>query len=72
MTQQQAQNELQEIERIADAILRGDKYYQIRISSYSTFYNLHGIKLPKGQRCGTYYQQRSYALIKAREIFNNQ
>ena len=27
MTQQQAQTELQEIEKIADAILRGDKYF---------------------------------------------
>ena len=57
MTQQQTQTELQEIEKIADAIL-----------NQQTEYN--GIKLPKGQRCGTYYQQRSYALIKARELFN--
>jgi hypothetical protein len=55
MTQQQAQTELQEIEKIAQAIL-----------NQQTEYN--GIKLPKGQRCGTYYQQRSYALIKAREV----
>lgn len=59
MTQRQAQNELQEIERIANAILRQDNEYK-------------GIKLPKGQTCGTHYQQRSYALIKARELFNNQ
>ena len=57
MTQQQAQKELQDIERIAQAILNQQTEYK-------------GIKLPKGQRCGTYYQQRSYAMIKARELFN--
>ena len=57
MTQQQAQTELQEIERIAQAILNQQTDYK-------------GIELPRGQRCGTYYQQRSYALIKARELFN--
>ena len=57
MTQQQAQTELQEIERIAQAILNQQTDYK-------------GIELPRGQRCGTHYQQRSYALIKARELFN--
>ena len=57
MTQQQAQTELQEIERIAQAILNQQTEYK-------------GIELPKGQRCGTHYQQRSYAMIKARELFN--
>ncbi len=61
MTQQQAQTELQEIERIAQAILNQQTDYK-------------GIELPRGQRCGTHYQQKSYALIKARELieFNNQ
>ncbi len=72
MTQRQAQNELQEIERIANAILRGDKIYEIRTSDVYNYMKLHGMKLPKGQTCGTHYQQRSYALIKARELFNNQ
>lgn len=58
MTQQQAQTELQEIERIAQAILNQQTNYK-------------GIELPRGQRCGTHYQQKSYALIKARELFNN-
>jgi len=58
MTQQQAQTELQEIERIAQAILNQQTDYK-------------GIELPRGQRCGTHYQQKSYALIKARELFNN-
>ena len=57
MTQQQAQTELQEIERIAQAILNQQTNYK-------------GIELPRGQRCGTHYQQKSYALIKARELFN--
>jgi len=57
MTQQQAQTELQEIERIAQAILNQQTDYK-------------GIELPRGQRCGTHYQQKSYALIKARELFN--
>jgi hypothetical protein len=57
MTQQQAQTELQEIDRIAQAILNQQTEYK-------------GIELPRGQRCGTHYQQRSYALIKARELFN--
>ena len=57
MTQQQAQKELQDIEKIADAILNQQTEYK-------------GIELPRGQRCGTHYQQRSYALIKARELFN--
>ena len=57
MTQQQAQTEMQEIERIAQAILNQQTEYK-------------GIELPRGQRCGTHYQQRSYALIKARELFN--
>ena len=57
MTQQQAQTELQEIEKIAQAILNQQTEYK-------------GIELPRGQRCGTHYQQRSYALIKARELFN--
>ena len=77
MTQQQAQTELQDIEKIADAILRGDKYFDgSRISCdksktlFIDYSNLHGMELPRGQRCGTYYQQRSYALIKARELFN--
>ncbi len=75
MTQQQAQKELQDIERIADAILRGDKYFNgSRYDEYGRLFidypNLHGMELPRGQRCGTYYQQRSYALIKARELFN--
>jgi len=75
MTQQQAQTELQEIEKIADAILRGDKYFDgSRCDKYGRLFidytNLHGMELPKGQRCGTHYQQRSYALIKARELFN--
>ncbi len=70
MTQQQAQKELQEIERIANAILRGDKTYEIRTSDVYNYMKLHGMKLPRGQRCGTYYQQRSYAMIKARELFN--
>tara|TARA_R100001086_G_scaffold247563_1_gene182130 strand:- start:1116 stop:1313 length:198 start_codon:yes stop_codon:yes gene_type:complete len=61
MTQHQAQIELQEIEKIAEAITRGNKYHQI------TF---HLVELPKGQRTGTYYQRKSYALIKAREIYN--
>ena len=61
MTQQQAQTELQEIERIANGILRGDTIYSSKDMV---------ISLPKGQRCGTHYQQRSYALIKARELFN--
>ncbi|QDP57456.1 MAG: hypothetical protein Unbinned2299contig1000_57 [Prokaryotic dsDNA virus sp.] len=61
MTQQQAQKELQEIERIANGILRGDTIYGSKDMV---------IKLPRGQRCGTYYQQRSYAMIKARELFN--
>ena len=59
MTQQQAQKELQEIERIAEAILPQETEYK-------------GIELPRGQRCGTHYQQRSYAMIKARELFNQQ
>ena len=59
MTQQQAQKELQEIERIAEAILTQETEYK-------------GIELPRGQRCGTHYQQRSYAMIKARELFNQQ
>jgi len=68
MTQQQAQKELQEIERIADAILKGDTIY---CKEDITPDNLHMvISLPRGQRCGTHYQQRSYALIKARELFN--
>jgi len=58
MTQQQAQTELQEIERIAQAILNQQTNYK-------------GMELPRGQRCGTHYQQKSYALIKARELFNN-
>ena len=73
MTQQQAQTELQEIERIADAILRGDKYYDGRENlryDKSKIFALD-IELPRGQRCGTHYQQKSYALIKARELFNN-
>ena len=61
MTQQQAQKELQEIERIANGILRGDTIYGSKDMV---------INLPRGQRCGTYYQQRSYAMIKARELFN--
>jgi hypothetical protein len=28
------------------------------------------VKLPKCQNCGTYYQRKTYALIKAREIFH--
>tara|TARA_R100000781_G_C4062336_1_gene121472 strand:- start:111 stop:353 length:243 start_codon:yes stop_codon:yes gene_type:complete len=77
MTQQQAQKELQDIEKIAEAILRGDKYFDgSRISCdksktlFIDYPNLHGMELPRGQRCGTHYQQRSYALIKARELFN--
>ena len=62
MTQEQAQTELQEIERIANGILRGDTIYGSKDMV---------ISLPKGQRCGTHYQQKSYALIKARELFNN-
>ena len=62
MTQQQAQTELQEIERIANGILRGDTIYGSKDMV---------ISLPRGQRCGTHYQQKSYALIKARELFNN-
>ena len=58
MTQEQSQTELQEIEIIAQAILNQQTYYK-------------DIELPRGQRCGTLYQQRSYALIKARELFNN-
>jgi hypothetical protein len=58
MTQQQAQTELQEIERIAQAILNQQKNYK-------------SIELPRGQKCGTHYQQKSYALIKAKKLFNN-
>ena len=47
---------VKEIEKIAQAILNQQTEYK-------------GIKLPKGQRCGTHYQQKSYALIKARELF---
>ena len=28
------------------------------------------IKLPKCQDCGTYYQRKTYAMIKAREILH--
>ena len=75
MTQQQAQKELQDIEKIAEAILRGDKYfdgsrYDESKRLFIDYPNLHGMELPRGQRCGTHYQQRSYALIKARELFN--
>ena len=58
--------EQQEIEKIANLILiqqetREPQYYQ-------TTFDL--VKLPTGQRTGTYYQRKSYALIKAKEIYN--
>ena len=58
--------ELQEIENIANLILiqqetREQQYYQTTIDL---------VKLPTGQRTGTYYQRKSYALIKAKEIYN--
>ena len=54
-----ATNELQQIERIAMAILRGEKSYK-------------GIELPAGQKQGTEYQKRTYAMIKANELINKQ
>lgn len=44
------------IEDIKNAILRGEEFF-------------NGIKLPTPQRTGTFTQQSSYALLKAREIF---
>lgn len=52
-----ATNEIQRIEKVARAILRGDKSYE-------------GIELPRGQRCGTEYQKKTYAMIKANELLN--
>jgi len=52
-----ATNEIQRIEKIARAILRGDKSYE-------------GIELPTGQKCGTEYQKKTYAMIKANELLN--
>ncbi|QMU65529.1 MAG: hypothetical protein GKR88_15385 [Flavobacteriaceae bacterium] len=45
------------VENIKQAILRGDKVIGDRIA------------LPTPQRTGTFTQQNSYALLKAREIF---
>ena len=58
--------ELQEIENIANLILIQQ---ETREQQYSqTTFDL--VKLPTGQRTGTYYQRKSYALIKAKEIYN--
>tara|TARA_R100000655_G_scaffold23986_1_gene48168 strand:- start:508 stop:681 length:174 start_codon:yes stop_codon:yes gene_type:complete len=52
-------NELQQIEKIARAILRGEKSYK-------------GIELPASQKYGTDYQKKTYAMIKANELINKQ
>lgn len=44
------------VNKIQQAILRGD-----------TFYN--GVKLSSPQRTGTYFQQETYAYLKASEIY---
>ena len=58
--------ELQEIEKIANSILIQQE--TIEQQYYQTTFDL--VKLPSGQRHGTYYQRKSYALIKAKEIYN--
>ncbi len=50
-------NEIQRIEKMARAILRGEKSFD-------------GIELPTGQKCGTEYQKKTYAMIKANELLN--
>lgn len=52
----------QTCEFIAQRIMEGRDY---------AFINDSFINLPTPQRAGTYTQQRTYALLKAREIANN-
>ena len=52
----------QTCEYIAKSIVEGRDY---------AFVNDSLINLPTPQRAGTYTQQRTYAMLKAREIANN-
>ena len=61
MTQQQAQTELQEIERIANGILRGDTIYGSKDML---------ISLPRGQRCGTLYKPKQIEIMGLQERSN--
>ena len=56
------QQKIQQTELIADAIQRGDEYYN------GCCFIRPQISLPTPQRCGTSIQQRSYATDKAKEI----
>lgn len=47
---------------IAERIMEGREY---------AFINDNLVNLPSPQRTGTYTQQRTYALLKAREIVDN-
>ena len=57
------QDKIHHTEKIADAIQREDKTYQVT--------PVHLIEnLPTPQKCGTMTQQRTYAMDKAMEILN--
>ena len=52
---------LNEIKRVGKEIESGLPFTTIRGKV---------VKLPKSQNCGTYYQRKTYAMIKAREIIH--
>ena len=62
------QDKIHHTEKIADAIQRRDKYYDIVDTPITTFSRVRHISLPTPQKCGTMTQQRTYATGKAMEI----
>ena len=52
-------NKYELTKEITNAILNGKRIYIVKGRTYD---------LPKGQRSGTYFQQYTYAVLKAKEI----
>ena len=52
-------NKYELVKEITNAILNGKRIYIVKGRTYD---------LPEGQRSGTYFQQYTYAMLKAKEL----
>jgi len=60
------QEKIKATNAMADAIMRGDKFYELCVNSKNDEWRI--VSLPAPQRAGTGVQQRTYAVDKAMDI----